>query len=155
VYADVAPADLYLYPRYYYNGAYAYFVDGSWYYPHTGGWVVFRSEPAELYRYRTRYLPPTYRGSYVGYPRERYRTYTPEYRPYSPAPAYRAPHTPTPAPAYRAPPAPAYQAPPAPAYRPPPAPAYRPPPAPAPVYRPPPAPAPAPAHRPPHIHTPH
>ncbi len=61
------PEYIYAYPRVYYNGRYAYLVDGRWYYPSTGGWVVFREEPRELrsfryyYRQSPRYRGPTYR----------------------------------------------------------------------------------------------
>lgn len=78
VYAEVAPADLTVYPRVYYRGAYAYLVEGTWYYPTARGWIVFSQEPVELYRYRTRYLPPERRGEPYrgyGYPRERPRSY--------------------------------------------------------------------------------
>jgi hypothetical protein len=80
VHADVVPAEIATYPRVYYRGHYAYLVDGAWYYPSGGGWVVFREEPVELRRYRTeyrrspRYVPPPYE---YGYPRERPRTYRP------------------------------------------------------------------------------
>ena len=52
VYAS-PPADVYAYPRAYYNGNYAYNVQGMWYYDDPRGWVVLRSEPPELYRART------------------------------------------------------------------------------------------------------
>jgi hypothetical protein len=97
VYAEVAPADLTIYPRVYYRGAYAYLVDGAWYYPSAGGWVVFRQEPVELYRYRTRYLPADrYHGPYrgYGYPQERPRTYERERpRPYTPSRPYERPRS--------------------------------------------------------------
>ena len=79
VYADVQPAQLAAYPRTWYNGSYAYLIDGSWYYPTTQGWVVFQQEPAELRSYRTRYVPSRryYRDPGYGYPRERPRRYRP------------------------------------------------------------------------------
>jgi hypothetical protein len=80
VYAEIGPADLSVYPRVYYRGAYAYLIDGSWYYPTPRGWVIFREEPMELYRYRTRYLPPRYRAPTHRYPRERPRRYYPHRR---------------------------------------------------------------------------
>src|SRR5262245_7694194 len=46
------PPQIYYQPRVYYRGQYAYLVDGRWYYPQSGRWVVFRDEPTELRRYR-------------------------------------------------------------------------------------------------------
>jgi hypothetical protein len=50
----VVPPDIYAYPRVYFGGAWAYLVDGFWYQPTPRGWVVFRREPVELARERTR-----------------------------------------------------------------------------------------------------
>ncbi|WP_234023081.1 hypothetical protein [Sorangium cellulosum] len=75
--AEVVPVQITAYPRVYFRGAYAYLVDGAWYYPTNRGWVVFEEEPDQLRRYRQ-----TYRSSprYVperelSYPRERGRRY--------------------------------------------------------------------------------
>jgi hypothetical protein len=76
VYADTVPADIYAYPHVWYEGGYAYLVGERWYYPSSSGWVVLRSEPAPLFRYRSYYVrgvpsygrtirqapPPAYRG---------------------------------------------------------------------------------------------
>lgn len=80
VYADVTPYELTAYPRVWYRGAYTYLIDGSWYYPTTAGWVVFRQEPPELYQHRTRYVAPPhhYRGPGYGYPQEGPRQYRPQ-----------------------------------------------------------------------------
>ncbi len=51
-YVETVPVDIVYYPRAYYRGHYAYWVDGRWYYPRSGRWVVFREEPHELQRYR-------------------------------------------------------------------------------------------------------
>ncbi len=50
--ATYVPPDIYDYPSVYYDGGYAYFVDGQWYYPEGSGWVIFQHEPAELAHYR-------------------------------------------------------------------------------------------------------
>ena len=54
-YVDVAypPANYAAYPSYVYDGATVYYIDGRWYRHHHGRWVFYRSEPADLYRYRT------------------------------------------------------------------------------------------------------
>ena len=79
--AELVPVEIDAYPRFYYRGAYAYLVDGVWYYPTNRGWVVFEEEPVELRRYREsvrpspRYVAPERE---YGYPRERGRRhYTP------------------------------------------------------------------------------
>ncbi len=48
------PADIWARPRVVYGGTYVYLVDGSWYQPTPGGWVVLRREPPELERARVR-----------------------------------------------------------------------------------------------------
>ncbi len=48
------PTDIWGYPRVYYGGTYTYLVNGLWYQPTPRGWVVFRREPIELGRERTR-----------------------------------------------------------------------------------------------------
>jgi len=53
VYADDVPYDLESYPHVWYQGRWAYFVGGRWYYPSTYGWVIFADEPWELHRHRT------------------------------------------------------------------------------------------------------
>jgi hypothetical protein len=86
VYADSVPPDIYAYPRVAYGGGYAYLVDGAWYYPSSGGWVVLQGEPPELYRYRTTYVqqaPPAYGPYYRG------RTYAPPAQYGYPPPAVR------------------------------------------------------------------
>jgi hypothetical protein len=50
--ASAVPVSIDAYPHVYWNGAYAYLVDGRWYYPTDSGWVVFREEPRDLYQYR-------------------------------------------------------------------------------------------------------
>jgi len=101
-YVETVPAYAYYQPRVYYRGRYAYLVDGRWYYPSDRGWVVFREEPRELYRYRVnsgdrRAYDYRYRGS----PEYRYRT-APEYR-YRPSPEYGSPPPPRTNPRYRRP----------------------------------------------------
>ncbi|MGZ5971115.1 MAG: hypothetical protein ACXWP4_25770 [Polyangiales bacterium] len=39
-------------PRVLYGGEWARLLDGHWYYPTWGGWVIFREEPTELRRER-------------------------------------------------------------------------------------------------------
>jgi hypothetical protein len=39
-------------PRVLYGGEWARLLDGHWYYPSDGGWVVFEEEPTELRRER-------------------------------------------------------------------------------------------------------
>ena len=87
VYADSVPANVYSYPHVWYGGGYAYLVGDQWYYPSSGGWVVLREEPQELYRYRSTY-------GYPGGPGYYGRTYRqappPAYTPYGyPPPATR------------------------------------------------------------------
>jgi hypothetical protein len=53
IYPETVPANVYAYPHVWYEGSYAYLVGNRWYYPTTSGWVVLRSEPPELYRYRS------------------------------------------------------------------------------------------------------
>lgn len=81
---DVVPVEIETYPRVYYGGVYVYLVGDRWYYRGSRGWVVFREEPRELYRYRTS-LPPERRvrrsapppRSYPRAPEERGRRYYP------------------------------------------------------------------------------
>ena len=112
-YVETVPVDIGYYPRAYYHGHYAYWVDDRWYYPSGRRWVVFREEPRELQRYRV-YNPHRFEAA----PR-RYRP-TPEFgipdRRYDRD--YRAPLiVPEQQPRYRAPnavpqqPQPRYQAP--------------------------------------------
>jgi len=65
-----APVEVATYPRVYYGGSYAYLVEDRWYYQSPRGWVVFREEPRELYRYRTA-LPPDHRARRVPPPQAR------------------------------------------------------------------------------------
>ena len=51
--AETVPVEIETYPRVYYRGGYAYLAEDHWYYYGPRGWVVFREEPRELYRYRT------------------------------------------------------------------------------------------------------
>lgn len=53
--ADVVPVEIYTYPHTVYAGSDAYLVNDRWYYRSRGRWVVFRSEPRELQRYRVDY----------------------------------------------------------------------------------------------------
>lgn len=66
--ASVVPRDIWQYPRVFYGGTYVYLVDGTWYYPTSSGWMVFRREPVELSRERTR-IAPRERTPAYGYPR--------------------------------------------------------------------------------------
>jgi hypothetical protein len=50
----VVPPDIWAYPRVWYAGTYVYLVNGSWYQPTRSGWMVFRREPVQLSRERTR-----------------------------------------------------------------------------------------------------
>jgi len=52
--AAVVPMDVWSYPRVYYDGGYVYLVNGLWYQSTPRGWVVYRREPVELARQRTR-----------------------------------------------------------------------------------------------------
>jgi hypothetical protein len=52
--ATVVPDDIWAYPRVYFGGTYVYLVNGYWYQPTRRGWVVYRREPVELARERTR-----------------------------------------------------------------------------------------------------
>jgi hypothetical protein len=58
--AEGPPVYIETYPSYYYEGHTVYWVDGRWYTRDRGRWVYYRSEPRELYRYRThvRSAPP-------------------------------------------------------------------------------------------------
>lgn len=72
VYAGDVPPDIYAYPHVYYEGGYAYLVGDQWYYPYAGRWVVLRSEPPALYRYRIGYANRGYYGGYGSYGYRRY-----------------------------------------------------------------------------------
>ena len=104
VVAEAPPAYIDTYPTYYYEGRTVYLVDGRWYTRNHGHWVYYRSEPPELYRYRTtvRVAPP------ARYERREYRRGAPPAYYRREAPAYRR----EPAPAF-APPASRRDAPPA------------------------------------------
>ena len=52
--AEVVPTDVWAYPHVYYGGSYVYLVDGLWYTPTSRGWMVYRREPVELSRERSR-----------------------------------------------------------------------------------------------------
>jgi hypothetical protein len=73
--AGTVPIQIETYPRVYYRDRWAYLVDGYWYYPSARGWVIFREEPRELARWRTRIYsePQRYRQYEYGYPQERRR----------------------------------------------------------------------------------
>src|SRR5262245_29001145 len=76
VYAEAPPTAAFaVYPGFYFPGTYAYLIDGAWHYPTPRGWVVFREEPPELYRYRTRYVRPEYWGPAPGRPYRGYPAY--------------------------------------------------------------------------------
>lgn len=66
--AQIVPPDIWAYPHVTFGGTYAYLVDGVWYYPTPNGWMVFRQEPVELSRERTRLGQGRYRSPYFGYP---------------------------------------------------------------------------------------
>ena len=63
VYAQDVPVDIYAYPHTSFEGRDAYLVGDHWYYPSERGWVVLRTEPPQLHRYRSNYVqqaPPAY-----------------------------------------------------------------------------------------------
>src|SRR5262249_1424913 len=67
------PSDIRRWPHVPYRGSEVYGVQGRWYYPSAGGWVVFRQEPTDLVRPRreieTRSRPyQGYPPNYYGYP---------------------------------------------------------------------------------------
>ena len=47
----VVPADIAIYPHYYYGGGYAYYVDGRWYRQGPRGWGYYRRVPPPLAHY--------------------------------------------------------------------------------------------------------
>lgn len=49
------PVQIEAYPRVYYEGSYAYLVDGHWYYRSHNRWVTFRREPPTLVTFRADY----------------------------------------------------------------------------------------------------
>ena len=61
-YVAVVPPNIEAYPRYYYGGGYAYYVDGRWYRHGARGWGYYRREPPPLARQR----PYLYRGPRPG-----------------------------------------------------------------------------------------
>jgi len=94
--ATVVPDDIWAYPHVYFGGTYVYLVNGYWYQRTRRGWVVYRREPVELSRERTRiYASPglrTPRGSVPSAPGYVYpRTY-PRREPYE----YNRERTPNP-----------------------------------------------------------
>lgn len=52
VYDSSAPLYVESYPRYWYNGSYAYLVGDRWYVRYGGGWGYLSHEPSALYGYR-------------------------------------------------------------------------------------------------------
>ncbi len=52
VYVDTVPADIEVYPHYYYGGGYAYYVEGRWYRRGERGWSYYRQEPPQLAQHR-------------------------------------------------------------------------------------------------------
>lgn len=78
-YVDVAyvPRNYATYPSYVYDGANVYYIDGRWYRQYGGRWVYYRSEPRDLYRYRTHshvvVAPPARRPVYRAPPRHDHR----------------------------------------------------------------------------------
>ena len=52
--AIVVPYDIYSAPRVYYGDTWLYLYGGVWYYPTPRGWMMYREEPRELGRIRTR-----------------------------------------------------------------------------------------------------
>lgn len=97
LYATDVPPDIYAYPHVYYGDGYAYLVGDQWYYPYAGRWVVMRSEPPALYRYRVGYGRGGYYGGY-GY---RGRYYQPGVNVAPPARYYGRPPVAAPPPAQR------------------------------------------------------
>ena len=72
--ANEVPSDIWAYPHVPWGHSYAYLFNGRWYYPTEGGWVVYRQEPVELSRERTRIqdaprVRPYERSPAYGYPR--------------------------------------------------------------------------------------
>jgi hypothetical protein len=51
---EYVPPNYATYPSYQYDGATVYLIDGRWYRRDHGHWGYYRSEPRELYRYRSR-----------------------------------------------------------------------------------------------------
>jgi hypothetical protein len=49
---EYVPPDYAHYPHTYYDDRVTYYIGGRWYTRRDGGWVYFREEPPELYRYR-------------------------------------------------------------------------------------------------------
>jgi hypothetical protein len=45
---DTAPPNIESYPHYYYDGGYAYYVEGRWYRQGPRGWGYYRQEPPQL-----------------------------------------------------------------------------------------------------------
>jgi hypothetical protein len=86
-YVDGAYADVYAAPVYAYGGVNYYWYNDYWWYRHGDRWVVLHNEPRGLYRYRTERWG--HHGVYGGVGRA---------RPYTAAPAYRAPARPHAAP---------------------------------------------------------
>jgi hypothetical protein len=56
-YAQTVPTDIYTYPRVWYGDRFVYLVGDQWYAPQGRAWVVLRSEPPALTRYRSAYRP--------------------------------------------------------------------------------------------------
>lgn len=81
--AEVVPVEIETYPRVYYGGGYAYLVEDRWYYQGPRGWVIFREEPRELYRYRSS-LPREHRARRAPPPRARPRAPQEQQRRYYP-----------------------------------------------------------------------
>ena len=76
--ATAVPSDVWASPRVSFGGTDVYLVNGLWYQPTPRGWVVFRREPVELPRQRTRiYAAP--RGGVL--PRSPAYGYPPSRRP--------------------------------------------------------------------------
>jgi hypothetical protein len=73
--AGTVPVSIETYPRTYWRGSYAYLVDGMWYYPTGGRWVILNQEPRELASFRmgVRQHPHVHRAppAQYGYPRAR------------------------------------------------------------------------------------
>jgi len=65
--AVLVPPDIFSSPRVWFDGSWAYLVDGVWYYPTSRGWYVYLREPAPLARERTR-ITVTPRQPAYGYP---------------------------------------------------------------------------------------
>jgi hypothetical protein len=94
VYAPAVPPDIGRYPHVYYEGGYAYLVDGAWYYPTTSGWVVLTQEPPPLARYRAYLRGAAAASAAPPAPTYQYGPHAAPPRRYAPLPQYGYPAPP-------------------------------------------------------------